>query len=219
MYFDLSHVQSLLCIGAHPDDIEIGCGGTLLTMFESNPEIQVDWVVVGCNGSRKQEALNAFRAYCGDARNCRVHLFEFEDTLFPSQQIEIKAAIHQLTKQCDPDLVFTHRREDLHQDHRVLAELTWNAFRNHCILEYEIPKYEGDLGQPNVFVPLEAYLVRRKVDLLWQSFPTQRDKPWFDEETFRSLMRIRGIESKSPSGYAEAFHGRKILLGNAPRNR
>ncbi|MEQ1826358.1 MAG: PIG-L deacetylase family protein [Pirellula sp.] len=212
MFFDLSGVRALVCIGAHPDDIEIGCGGTILSLLETNPEIRIDWVVVGCNGPRKQEAIEAFHGWCRNATNCSVHTFEFQDTLFPSQQVEIKRAIHAIAESSNPDIVFTHRLEDRHQDHRTLSELTWNAFRNHLILEYEIPKYEGDLGNPNVFIPLADKVAHKKIDLLTRFFPSQHGKPWFDAETFRALMHIRGVESKSASGYSEAFHARKIWL-------
>ncbi len=212
MYFDLSAAQSVLCIGAHPDDIEIGCGGTILSLLARNPNLRVDWAVFGCNAHRKAEAMDAFQAWCGESKYCFAHLFEFEDTLFPSQIVAIKKAMHGISDLVQPDLVFTHRREDLHQDHRTLAEVTWNTFRSHLILEYEIPKYEGDLGNPNVFAPLTEAHASRKIDLLLSHFASQQGKPWFDRETFQAIMRIRGVESKSESGFAEAFHGRKIWL-------
>jgi LmbE family N-acetylglucosaminyl deacetylase len=213
MYFELNQVRSVFCIGAHPDDIEIGCGGTLLSLLVSNPDLRVDWVVMGCNAKRKGEAMESFDAWCNGRSNCFIHTFDFKDTLFPSQIVEIKQAIHSLADQTNPDIVFTHRREDMHQDHRTLSEVTWNAFRNHLILEYEIPKYEGDLGNPNVFIPLKTDLAIKKIDLLMKHFPSQQDKPWFDSETFRAMLRLRGVESKSASGFSEAFHARKIWLG------
>ncbi len=212
MYFDLSTAKSVLCIGAHPDDIEIGCGGTILSLLSNNPELRVDWVVLGCNPQRKKEAQEAFGTWCKGSQNCIVHLFEFEDTLFPSQLVGIKRSLHKLAESMNPDLIFTHRREDFHQDHRTVSEVTWNAFRSHLILEYEIPKYEGDLGNPNVFVPLSTNLAMEKADLLMKHFPSQRIKTWFDRDMFQAIMRLRGMESKSPSGFAEAFHARKIWL-------
>jgi LmbE family N-acetylglucosaminyl deacetylase len=212
MFFNLSNAKSVLCIGAHPDDIEIGCGGTLLAILESNPNLRLDWVVMGCNESRKAEAQSAFKAWTNGRENCFSHLFDFEDTFFPSQIVEIKRAMHNLSTSMQPDIVFTHRREDFHQDHRKLAEVTWNTFRGHLILEYEIPKYEGDLGNPNVFVPLSNDMATRKSELLMNHFPSQHTKPWYRKETFEAIMRLRGVEAKSTSGYAEAFHGRKLWL-------
>jgi LmbE family N-acetylglucosaminyl deacetylase len=217
MHFELMRARSVLCLGAHPDDIEIGCGGTLLSMLKANPDLKVDWAVFSCNGPRLQEAKGAFQAWCQGAKNCSLHLFEFHDTMFPSQWPEIKQAVHTLGNSLQPDLIFTHRREDVHQDHRTLCEVTWNAFRNHTILEYEIPKYEGDLGNPNVYVPLTSEIASSKVELLLRLFNSQQDKPWYDAETFRALMRIRGVESKAESGFSEAFHARKIWLSTGAR--
>ena len=212
MFFDLAAVRSVLAIGAHPDDVEIGCGGALLSLLASNPSIKLDWAVFGCNDHRKKEAVDAFEAWCSGRVNCRAHTFDFEDTLFPLQLVGIKRAMHGLAESVRPDIIFTHRREDLHQDHRTLAEVTWNSFRNHLILEYEIPKYEGDLGNPNVFFPLSSDIANQKINLLLSHFESQHDKPWFDRGTFEAIMRIRGVESKSASGFAEAFHGRKLWL-------
>ena len=210
MFFNLAASQSVLCIGAHPDDIEIGCGGTILGLLKNNPSLRLDWAVMGCNAKRNVEAQEAFRVWCDGHANCQLHLFDFEDTLFPSQIAEIKKAIGKLSETISPDLIFTHRREDLHQDHRTLAEVTWNTFRQHFILEYEIPKYDGDLGNPNVFVPLGFEIAKQKVDLLMTHFASQQHKPWYRKETFEAIMRIRGVESKAESGFAEAFHGRKM---------
>jgi len=202
----------VLCIGAHPDDIEIGCGGTVLGLLANNHSLKLDWVVMGCNALRKAEAQAAFEAWTNGRENCFAHLFEFEDTLFPSQIVEIKRAMHKLSESIQPDIIFTHRREDFHQDHRTLAEVTWNTFRGHLILEYEIAKYEGDLGNPNVFVPLTNEIATKKTEMLMNIFATQQTKPWYSRETFEAMMRLRGVESKSASGFAEAFHGRKIWL-------
>ncbi len=212
MFFNLDAAQSVLCIGAHPDDIEIGCGGTILGLLRSNPSLSLDWVVMGCNAERNVEAHEAFQAWTDGRVNCRVHLFDFEDTLFPPRFAEIKQAMHKLADTVRPDVIFTHRREDQHQDHRTVSEVTWNTFRQNLILEYEIPKYEGDLGNPNVFVPLASEMANRKVNLLMEHFASQQSKPWYSKETFEAMMRIRGLESKAESGFAEAFHGRKIWL-------
>jgi LmbE family N-acetylglucosaminyl deacetylase len=210
---ELSNLQSVLCLGAHPDDIEIGCGGTLLELVSQNPNLKVDWVVFGCNAVRETEARASFRRWFGKSPSYKIHTHFFHDTLFPSQQSEIKEQFRQLSSSISPDVIFTHRREDVHQDHRLLAELTWQTFRSHLILEYEIPKYEGDLGNPNVFFPLKAETVQTKIQYLLDEFPTQREKPWFDRETFQAMMRIRGLESRAESGFAEAFHARKIVVG------
>ena len=159
---------------------------------------------MGCNAERNVEAREAFQAWTDGHANCRVHLFDFADTLFPSRINEIKQALHKLAETVRPDLIFTHRREDQHQDHRTVAEVTWNTFRQNLILEYEIPKYEGDLGNPNVFVPLASEIANQKSDLLMEHFPSQQSKPWYSKETFEAMMRIRGLESKAESGFAEA---------------
>ncbi len=212
MFFDLSKANSILCIGAHPDDIEIGCGGTVLALLDNNPDLRLDWVVLGCNQLRKAEAQAAFEAWTNGRANCVSHFYDFEDTLFPSQIVDIKRAMHKLSESIHPDVIFTHRREDYHQDHRTLAEVTWNTFRGHLILEYEIAKYEGDLGNPNVFVSLTDEIALKKTEMLMNLFPTQQTKPWYNSGAFQSIMRLRGIEAKSASGFAEAFHGRKIWL-------
>ena len=212
MFFDFSKTKSVLCIGAHPDDIEIGCGGTVLALLENNPDLKLDWVVLGCNELRKVEAQAAFESWTNRRDNCALHLFDFEDTLFPSQIVDIKRAMHKLSESIQPDIIFTHRREDFHQDHRTLAEVTWNTFRGHLILEYEIAKFEGDLGNPNVFVSLTDKIALKKTEMLMNLFPTQQTKPWYSSETFQAIMRLRGMEAKSASGFAEAFHGRKIWL-------
>jgi LmbE family N-acetylglucosaminyl deacetylase len=202
----------LLCVGAHADDIEIGCGGTLLTLLARHPGTHVTWVVFGARGARADEARASAAEFLAQAGGHEVRVHDFEESFFPHHGAEIKRAFEAL-KDARPDAVFTHTRHDLHQDHRVLAELTWNTFRDHLVLEYEIPKYDGDLGQPGVFVPLHADVCRRKCDLLRKHFVTQRDRHWFDDELFLALLRVRGMECRSPSGYAEAFHGRKLVIG------
>jgi LmbE family N-acetylglucosaminyl deacetylase len=205
----------VLCLGAHSDDLEIGCSGSLLSLLAGRPRARVTWVVFSAPGARADEARAGAEAVLGDAADTRVWLHEFRDGFFPYVGAELKEIFEKLKQAVEPDLVFTHTRHDLHQDHRLVNELTWNTWRDHAILEYEIPKYDGDLGAPNVFVPLSAEVCERKLALLMRCFSSQRSKHWFSEETFRSLLRLRGLECRAPSGYAEAFHGRKLRLGLA----
>ena len=201
---------TVLCIGAHCDDIEIGCGGTLLHLKTAFQRLRFHWVVLSAAGRRGQEAGKAaelFTAGCEKA----IILKEYRDGFLPYGG-EVKDFFEEMKGQVNPDVIFTHWHGDAHQDHRLTSELTWNTFRNHLIMEYEIPKYDGDLGRPNMFVPLEEPLCERKVDYLFEAFGSQRDKRWFDRRTFLGLMRIRGMESNSASGYAEAFHARKIVV-------
>jgi LmbE family N-acetylglucosaminyl deacetylase len=207
---DLHHV---LCLGAHADDLEIGCGGTLLRLLDDNPGLEVSWVVLSGSPERSAEAAESATALLAKAARASIRLADFRETYFPYLGSEIKTYVAALGTEIQPDLIFTHSREDLHQDHRVTSELTWNTFRDHLILEYEVPKWDGDLGRPNVFVPLESAVCLRKVEHLLRVFPSQRDKDWFDAEVFRGLMRLRGMEARSPSGYAEAFFCRKLVLG------
>ena len=201
----------VLCLGAHADDLEIGCGGTVLRLLEERPGTRVHWVVLSGDEKRAAEARAGAGLFLGEAEH-RIHLSEFRDGFFPSQHAQLKEYFEALAREVAPDLVFTHFRDDLHQDHRAVCELTWNTFRDHLVLEYEIPKYDGDLGRPNCYVPLSDDVVRRKIENLAQAFPSQTGKDWFDGETFRGLMRLRGMESRAASGYAEAFHARKLLL-------
>lgn len=200
-----------LCLGAHSDDIEIGCGGTLLHFKKTLPSLRFYWIVFSAPGVRRREAAKAAELFTAGCDK-EIILKEFRDGFLPCQAGEVKDFFEELKSRVNPDLIFTHWRGDAHQDHRLISELTWNTFRNHLILEYEVPKYDGDMGQPNVFVPLEAPLYGHKIDYLFQAFESQRAKPWFDRETFMGLMRIRGVESNSRSGYAEAFHARKIVI-------
>ena len=203
---------SVLCLGAHADDIEIGCGGALCKIMEQSPEVAIHWVVFSANQERAEEARRSAEAFLKPAADHSIRLYDFRDSYFPYQEEAIKDAFHQLASTYSPDLIFTHRPDDAHQDHRVLSNLTWCAFRKHAILEYEIPKYEGDLGQPNMLVPLSEAQAQRKVDHLVSAFPSQADKPWYDADTFRALMRIRGLECHSSSRYAEGFYARKWVL-------
>ena len=212
----LQNINRVLCLGAHADDIEIGCGGTMLKLQQCNPGLVVDWVVFSSEPPRDQEASRCAAEFLATAGEHEVQIKQFPDRYFPDAWSDIKDFFGDLARQLSgdrkPDLVFTHRRDDRHQDHRVIAELTWNAFRDHLILEYEIPKYEGDLGQPNVFVPLDQNLVECKNRLIIECFASQRCHHWFDDESFRSLMRLRGIESNAKERYAEAFYGQKLVL-------
>ena len=201
-----------LCLGSHSDDIEIGCGGTILRLAEQLPGSVFHWVVFSAEGVRSAEAQRAAELFAGRSRLQGPLLKTFRDGFLPFLGAELKDIFEDLKKTVSPDLILTHYREDAHQDHRLLCELTWNTFRNHLILEYEIPKYDGDLGRPNVFVPLEREVCQKKVRYLMEVFQSQRSKHWFQEETFLGLMRLRGMECNAPSGYAEAFYSRKLVL-------
>lgn len=202
----------LLCIGAHSDDVEIGCGGTLLACLASGRAVDVTWVVVSAKGERAREARRSARSLLRRSAALDVVLGEFQDGYLPAHYADVKAFLESVKRRCEPHLVFTHRLDDRHQDHRLLSELTWNTWRDHAILEYEIPKYEGDLSQPNVFVALSAAQARRKASHLVRHFGSQRSKSWFGADTFLALARLRGIECRSESGFAEGFHARKLLL-------
>lgn len=201
----------VLCVGAHADDIEIGCGGTLLYLKQLMPRLRFHWVVLSTPGPRRREAVKAADLFAAGSPK-EVLLKDFRDGFLPYMGGEVKDVFEEIKGKVNPDLVFAPWRADAHQDHRFASELTWNTFRNHLILEYEIPKYDGDMGHPNVFVPLESPLYEQKVAHLLDSFKSQHAKPWFDRETFMGLMRIRGMESHAPSGYAEGFHCRKLVL-------
>jgi len=202
---------TVLCLGAHSDDIEIGCGGTILWLAERFPGILFHWVVFSISGPRRQEALQAAELFTAGCHK-EVVLKDFRDGFLPYSGGEVKDFLEQMKSQVNPDLIFTPWRGDAHQDHRLIAELAWNTFRDHLILEYEIPKYDGDLGQPSLFVPHSAEICQKKVRYLMDVFQSQQSKPWFRQETFLSLMRLRGMECNAPSGYAEAFYCRKLVL-------
>lgn len=205
-------LRRVLAIGCHADDIEIGCGGTLLMLARAYPELEVDWVVLAAEGSRADEARASAKGFLAGFANSRVQVFGFRDGFLPYLGGDVKDAFEALKGRVDPQLVLTHTGYDFHQDHRLACELTWNTFRNHAILEYEIPKVDGDLGRPNVFVPLSAELVEEKLALLERFFPSQAGRHWFDRETFLGLMRLRGMECVAPDRYAEAFTARKTVL-------
>lgn len=201
----------MLCLGAHCDDIEIGCGGTLIELSRRHPQARFVWAVFAGDEVREQETRAAAAALLAGA-SVTVEVHRFRESFFPYVGSQIKDAFESLRSRVTPDLVLTHHLSDRHQDHRMLAELTWNTFRSHAILEYEIPKYEGDLGQPQVYCPLAAESAELKIRTLLECFPSQRGRQWFDAELFRGLLRLRGIECNSPSQYAEAFHARKIVI-------
>ena len=201
----------ILAIGAHADDIEIGCGGTLLRLAAEHPEVEVHWVVLSAAGQRADEARAGAREFLQGVADSHVAVESFRDSFFRYGG-EVKEYFETLKSRVSPDLILTHHGTDRHQDHRLVAELTWNTFRDQLILEYEIPKYDGDLGAPNVFVALDPDTAGRKVGLLLESFPSQREKRWFREDVFLALMRLRGMEANSTSDLAEAFYSRKLVL-------
>jgi LmbE family N-acetylglucosaminyl deacetylase len=206
----------ILCLGAHSDDIEIGCGGLILELLAAQPATVVHWVVFSGDAARAREARASARSFLRGARRPAVATHRFRDGFFPYEGNRIKTVFEKL-KQALPalDLVLTHYRDDLHQDHRVISDLTWNTFRDHMVLEYEVPKYDGDLGTPNCYVPIARATSDRKATMLMEAFGSQRDRHWFSPETFLALMRLRGIECRAPEGYAEAFYARKLSLSMA----
>lgn len=211
--FELTKPQlCLLCIGAHSDDLEIGCGGTVLEWLARYRDVEVTWVVLSAPGERAAEARGSATELLSGAKRTNLVLRGLRDGYFPAQFDEAKTLFEELKTGNTPDVILTHRLEDRHQDHRLVAELTWQTFRDHLILEYEIPKYEGDLGQPHFYVPLSRSVGERKIEHLMRHFQSQRAKDWFRSETFLGLMKLRGIESRAPSGLAEAFYPRKICL-------
>jgi LmbE family N-acetylglucosaminyl deacetylase len=201
----------ILCIGAHSDDVEIGCGGTILRLLAERPGCSVHWVVFSATQAREEEARASAAEFLVQASQASVSVERFRESYFPASWAEIKDKFESL-RQVEPDLVFTHRRRDEHQDHRLLGELTWNTFRRHLILEYEIPKYEGDLEPPNLYSALPAAVAARKVDLLVRHFASQTGRSWFRRETFEGLMALRAVECNAPSGFAEGFHARKVAV-------
>ena len=200
---------SVLCLGAHCDDIEIGCGGTILKLLGSRKHSRLHWTVFCSNPERKKSALQSAHAFLAGAP-AQIEVMDFRDGFLPDQWREAKEQFELLKSRVQPDVIFTPFRRDLHQDHRTISDLTWNTFRNHNILEYEIVKFDGDLGAPNFFVPLDETLLKRKTQLIIENFRTEAERTWFSEETFRALAKIRGIECNAPAGYAEAFYCRKM---------
>lgn len=200
---------SVLAIGAHSDDIEIGAGGAILTWIATGAEVSVDWCVLSAGAERADEARASASDFLKGAKRADVHLAEFRDGYLPAERTAVKDWVETL-KRLKPDVILTHQGNDAHQDHRLVSELTWNTFRDHLILEYEIPKWDGDLGKPNVYIPVSAEALARKIELLHKHFGTQRSKAWFDDETFRGLARLRGVECRER--YAEAFYARKLMF-------
>ena len=209
---NLRGARRILCLGAHSDDIEIGCGGTILRLLESSDQIEFYWIVFCSNPERAREAESSARAFLRRVKRKTIVVKSFRDGFLPYIGAPVKDAFEELKRAFNPDLIFTHFRHDLHQDHRMLCELTWNTFRNHLILEYEIPKYDADLRSPNFFVPLSPSICTRKIKWLMRYFGTQRNKQWFSEDLFLGLLRLRGIESNASTRFAEGFHCRKMVL-------
>lgn len=206
----------VLCIGAHCDDIEIGCGGTLLTLQEAGIVDRIAWVVLSGAEARRRETEHALNLLTGDETRDQIIFGEFTDGSMPAEYKAIKAFFESLKELPAPDLIFTHHRDDRHQDHRVVNEMTWNTFRDHLILEYEVPKWDGELGQPNLYVPISRELGERKISALLQAFVSQAGRDWFTRDTFEAIFRLRGIECRAESGWAEAFHARKLRLSGGP---
>jgi LmbE family N-acetylglucosaminyl deacetylase len=202
----------ILCLGAHSDDIEIGCGATVLRLLGEHAGSSVHWIVFSATEAREREARASAADFLARAGEAKVVVKVFRESFFPAEWSGIKDFFEEIKRDVTPDVVLCHHHNDLHQDHRVVAELTWNTFRNQLVLEYEIPKYEGDLGKPNLFVPLSRTLADQKVDLLMRHFRTQASRLWFRPDTFHGLMSIRGIECQAPEGRAEAFHASKLVL-------
>lgn len=207
-----SNNLTVLCLGAHSDDIEIGCGGTILRLAEQQPGTVFHWVVFSAIGVRETEARRSAELFVGPAALKEPIFKNFPDGFLPYEGAKVKAVFEELKQVIHPDIIFTPNLKDAHQDHRLIAELTWNTFRDHLILEYEIPKYDGDLGQPSLFVPLEDEMCQTKVRHIMDAFQSQHNKRWFQPNLFLSLLRLRGMECNSPSGYAEAFYCRKLVL-------
>jgi LmbE family N-acetylglucosaminyl deacetylase len=203
----------VLCLGAHGDDIEIGAGATILGLIAAGVRLEAHWCVLSAAGPRGEEARASADAFLAGAASATIETADFRDGYFPADGTRLKDWIEALAGRVSPDVILTHHDDDRHQDHREVARLTWNAFRNHLILAYEIPKWDGDLGRPNLYMPVGERALERKIELLMTHFGSQRSKDWFDPETFRGLARLRGMECRAPERYAEAFHARKIRLG------
>jgi LmbE family N-acetylglucosaminyl deacetylase len=202
----------LLLLGAHCDDIEIGCGATLVHLFQAVPELEVEWIVFSSNELREKEARSSAEEFLSGVRKHNIEILQYKNCFFPSESQKIKGYFEELKNRIDPAVIFTHCRGDLHQDHRTINELTWNTFRNHLVLEYEIPKYDGDLGQPDLFFPVSEEALKMKTERLMNHYQSQLNRQWFTTGTFEAITRIRGIECNSETGFAEAFYGRKVSI-------
>ena len=209
--FGGSPTKKILCLGAHCDDIEIGCGGTIMKLARTLNDAEIRWVVFSSDDRRGEEALGSAKDFLRGVKKKKIQINRFRNSFFPYHGAEIKEYFEKLKQEFQPDIIFTHYRKDLHQDHRLISELTWNSFRDHLIFEYEIPKYDGDFGSPNFFVHLDEVICRRKIDKLLKYFQSQYDKRWFTRDTFLSILRLRGMESNAPENYAEGFYCRKII--------
>jgi LmbE family N-acetylglucosaminyl deacetylase len=207
-------VYRILCLGSHCDDIEIGCGGTILRLLEEHQNVAVHWVVFTSTPARAEEARSSAMAFLEQAGSKDILIKEFQDGFMPYNGREVKTFFEELKERVSPDLIFTHYRHDLHQDHRLICELTWNTWRDQLILEYEVPKYDGDFGTPNFFVELEESLCRRKTRSILEHFSSQKEKHWFAEETLLAVLRLRGMECRATTRHAEAFYSRKLVLGS-----
>jgi LmbE family N-acetylglucosaminyl deacetylase len=201
---------NILCLGAHCDDIEIGAGGTLLKIFRDYEIAAVNWIVFASDEIRKKEAVASAEKFLVDIPEKNIQIKSYRDGYLPYQAPEIKEYFESVKNEFSPDLIFTHYRNDRHQDHRLISDLTWNTWRNHVIFEYEIPKYDGDLGIPNFYVPLDEEHINKRNEILMETFLSQRSKHWFDKATFCALPRLRGMESATQ--FAEAFYTRKIIM-------
>jgi len=205
----------VLCVGAHCDDIEIGCGASLLRLQAHDRKVTVDWVVLCGSADRRKETLSALNMFLEPRNRGECLHGGFPDGRLPAVYSSVKDYFESLKERARPDVIFCHEREDRHQDHRIVNEMVWSTFRDHLVLEYEIPKWDGGLGQPNLYIPVDERQVLAKADALLEAYPSQAGKDWFKRDVFVALMRMRGLECRSPSGYAEAFHARKIRL-NVP---
>lgn len=212
LFSDAKGPLRVLALGAHADDIEIGCGGTLLRLLQERRDVEITWVVFCATAEREREARASADAFLAGVASARVVVKQFRDGFLPYDGAAVKDEFEALKRDCDPDVVFTHYREDRHQDHRLVSELTWNTWRNHLVLEYEIPKYDGDLGSPNLFAPLPERIVERKIGLVLEHFRTQAQKSWFTADLLRAIMRIRGMECAAPDRHAESFYCRKAVV-------
>jgi LmbE family N-acetylglucosaminyl deacetylase len=209
---DSNEPLNVLCLGAHCDDIEIGCGGTLLELLRTRSQVNVYWQVFTSTPSRREEAIQGAKRVCSGANSLEIDILDFRDGYLPYEGDAVKKACEETKTKFSPDLILTHYRSDLHQDHRKVSELTWNTFRDHLIWEYEIPKWDGDLGSPNVFVPLERSVAEKKISILQSVYNSQNNKKWFTDDLFLSILRIRGMECNSASGLAEGFYVRKNIV-------
>jgi LmbE family N-acetylglucosaminyl deacetylase len=210
-FWEISHPK-ILCLGAHPDDIEIGCGGTILRIIGETSDAEFRWIVLSGNQKRRQEALKSANQFLKEAKTKNVTVEDFRDSYFPFIGAQIKDYFEKLKSEFSPDIIFTHYSHDAHQDHQLVSNLTWNTYRNHLILEYEVPKYDGDFGNPNLYVPITKLQVTQKTNTVCEIFKSQQEKQWFDRETFRSILRLRGAECASPTAFAEGFYCRKLSL-------